>query len=290
MFPGSNSSSQELLLALCQSQMQNTMTQTNPLAQLMKLSMQMNMLKLLNLDPAATTTQDPNQSGLFSLTSYLNQATSASNQSSKAANSQLSNVLLLNRLSPKTQLGSEKGLDASFTQSLVMQQDLPTNSKKLGKSAKSIKIPAFEALNDQNPSLEDADANDDDIDGLSSRSKKIKKTNTCGHPERAHYAKNMCNQCYHKHGRTKKPWKCSHEKLYAHGLCQNCYINAYNKKRSDQAKEKREVSSTNSNGPELDTDLPSSIHSNDEPLILEDKAAFGEFEEKQTGKIIESQN
>jgi hypothetical protein len=33
---------------------------------------------------------------------------------------------------------------------------------------------------------------------------------------------------YHKFGRTKKPWNCEHEKLYAHGLCQNCYINKYN--------------------------------------------------------------
>lgn len=56
-----------------------------------------------------------------------------------------------------------------------------------------------------------------------------KKMNTCGHPDRPHYAKSMCNQCYHRHGRTKKPWKCNHERLYAHGLCQNCYINAYNK-------------------------------------------------------------
>jgi hypothetical protein len=276
MFPGSNSSSQELLLALCQSQMQNGMNQANPLAQLMKLNLQMNMLKLLNMDPAATTTLDSNQSGLFSLTSYLNQTTTGANQSTKAANSQLSNVLLFNKFSPKTQLGSEKGLDTSLTQALVSKSDLSVSSKKGSKNAKSIKIPAFAGLSDQNSLEQDSDGNDNDMEGLSARSKKIKKANSCGHPERSHYAKNMCNQCYHKHGRTKKPWRCSHEKLYAHGLCQNCYINAYNKKRSDQAKEKKDNSST----PELDTDLPSSIHSSDEPLILEDKAAFGEFEEK----------
>jgi len=55
--------------------------------------------------------------------------------------------------------------------------------------------------------------------------------NTCGHDDRKHYAKGMCNPCYHKFGRVKKPWKCEHDKLYAHGLCQACYIAHYNKKR-----------------------------------------------------------
>jgi len=46
--------------------------------------------------------------------------------------------------------------------------------------------------------------------------------------------------------------------------------------------------STNSNGPELDTDLPSSIHSSDEPLVLEDKAAFGDFEVNNNEKLVEA--
>ena len=49
--------------------------------------------------------------------------------------------------------------------------------------------------------------------------KRIKKYNNCGHPERDHYAKGMCSNCYHKYGRSKKPWKCGHDKLYACGLC-----------------------------------------------------------------------
>lgn len=44
----------------------------------------------------------------------------------------------------------------------------------------------------------------------------------------------MCNNCYHKYGRTKKPWNCNHEKLYAGGMCQNCYINNYNKKKREE--------------------------------------------------------
>jgi hypothetical protein len=41
----------------------------------------------------------------------------------------------------------------------------------------------------------------------------------------------MCSNCYHKFGRNKKPLKCPHDKLYAGGMCQNCYINQYNKKK-----------------------------------------------------------
>lgn len=49
----------------------------------------------------------------------------------------------------------------------------------------------------------------------------------CPHPQRDHYAKGLCKSCYHKFGRSKKPWACSHERLYAKGLCQKCYINQY---------------------------------------------------------------
>lgn len=44
----------------------------------------------------------------------------------------------------------------------------------------------------------------------------------------------MCNNCYHKYGRTKKPWNCHHDKLYAAGMCQNCYINNYNRKKREE--------------------------------------------------------
>ena len=44
----------------------------------------------------------------------------------------------------------------------------------------------------------------------------------------------MCNNCYHKFGRNKKPWNCPHSKLYAAAMCQNCYINNYNRKRREE--------------------------------------------------------
>jgi hypothetical protein len=61
--------------------------------------------------------------------------------------------------------------------------------------------------------------------------RKRRKSNVCGHLDRDHYAKNLCYNCYHRKGRTKKPWNCSHDRLYAQGLCQNCYINEYNRKK-----------------------------------------------------------
>mmetsp|Transcript_66624 Transcript_66624/g.77318 ORF Transcript_66624/g.77318 Transcript_66624/m.77318 type:complete len:235 (+) Transcript_66624:44-748(+) len=65
-----------------------------------------------------------------------------------------------------------------------------------------------------------------------SKSKKIKKKrNTCGHHDKKHYAKGMCNGCYHKYGRISKPTLCDHELLYAKGLCQKCYVVEYNQKK-----------------------------------------------------------
>lgn len=61
-----------------------------------------------------------------------------------------------------------------------------------------------------------------------------KKKNKCGHDDKTHYAKGMCNNCYHKYGRTKKPWNCPHDKFYAAGMCQNCYINNYNRKKRSE--------------------------------------------------------
>jgi len=127
------------------------------------------------------------------------------------------------------------------------------------------------------PNLDESEgsqANPSESQLFDPKSKKIRKTNTCGHPERAHYAKNMCNQCYHKHGRTKKPWKCNHEKLYAHGLCQNCYINAYNKKRSQKVKDEKAETPKSENTESKLGSLPSP--SLKDSLIMEDKTAFGD--------------
>jgi hypothetical protein len=63
---------------------------------------------------------------------------------------------------------------------------------------------------------EGSDENSSDIDN-----KKSWQMVTCPHKSRKHYAKNMCINCYHRRGRTKKAWMCIHsEKLhYSKGLC-----------------------------------------------------------------------
>lgn len=62
---------------------------------------------------------------------------------------------------------------------------------------------------------------------------KSKLVTACPHSARKHYAKNMCNNCYHRLGRSKNAWECPHSdrKLYAKGKCQFCYIQDYNKER-----------------------------------------------------------
>ncbi|CAG9324564.1 unnamed protein product [Blepharisma stoltei] len=60
------------------------------------------------------------------------------------------------------------------------------------------------------------------------------KINTaCPHKNRKHYAKNMCNNCYHRLGRVKAAWACPHidRKHYAKGKCQFCYIQNYHRDR-----------------------------------------------------------
>lgn len=68
---------------------------------------------------------------------------------------------------------------------------------------------------------------------LSDQNNSRKRMNVfrCPHTDRKHYAKNMCNNCYHKQGRNKKATKCPHKEKqnYAKGKCQNCYLNDYHK-------------------------------------------------------------
>jgi hypothetical protein len=60
--------------------------------------------------------------------------------------------------------------------------------------------------------------------------KRSKEITACPHVLRKHYAKNMCNNCYHKKGRDKNAWNCHHfdRKHYAKGCCQVCYLKNYN--------------------------------------------------------------
>eukprot|EP00359_Climacostomum_virens_P007844 CAMPEP_0204910350 /NCGR_PEP_ID=MMETSP1397-20131031/8898_1 /ASSEMBLY_ACC=CAM_ASM_000891 /TAXON_ID=49980 /ORGANISM="Climacostomum Climacostomum virens, Strain Stock W-24" /LENGTH=89 /DNA_ID=CAMNT_0052080483 /DNA_START=21 /DNA_END=287 /DNA_ORIENTATION=- len=52
------------------------------------------------------------------------------------------------------------------------------------------------------------------------------KVSACPHPNRKHYAKHMCSQCYHKRGREKLAWLCEHtdRMAYCKGRCERCYL------------------------------------------------------------------
>jgi hypothetical protein len=51
----------------------------------------------------------------------------------------------------------------------------------------------------------------------------------CPHPNRKHYAKNMCSSCYRKFGRNDYARNCEHHDrlLYSKGMCQTCYLSDY---------------------------------------------------------------
>jgi len=292
MNPTTIPSSQELLMNLYQRQAQNNLDPAGLLTQLMRINLQANLFKLLNPDASTSQSSEASQSSVPSLSNYMNQVASANTQIPSLQNPQLSKLLLYSKL-----LEGQAGMDGdSQTKppTLVLQKEnVPSNNRLYGNSS-SIKIPPLNQFHEDSTQFLSPETQGEG-DGLSAQSKKIKKSNICGHPERPHYAKNMCNQCYHKLGRTKKPWKCNHEKLYAHGLCQNCYINAYNKKRNEKLKENKEqkdgvniTAATTCN--ESETDVPTSMLDSEEPLTVEDKAAFGEYETIENSKPKETQN
>ena len=65
------------------------------------------------------------------------------------------------------------------------------------------------------------------------RDRKRKIVTNCPHKTALHYAKGMCNHCYHIFGRKKagNATNCPHNDRpnYCKGMCMNCYINGYNK-------------------------------------------------------------
>jgi hypothetical protein len=65
----------------------------------------------------------------------------------------------------------------------------------------------------------------------------------CPHKNQKHYAKGMCNHCYHKYGRNSYADACSHSDrlVYAKGKCQNCYLNDYNKLKRLLKKDKNNL-------------------------------------------------
>ena len=62
------------------------------------------------------------------------------------------------------------------------------------------------------------------------RIRKQKGITACKHTNKRHYAKGMCNACYHIKGRSNGlATNCKHlnQKNYAKGMCINCYHDIY---------------------------------------------------------------
>lgn len=65
------------------------------------------------------------------------------------------------------------------------------------------------------------------------RERKLKKITRCPHTDLKHYAKGMCNHCYHRYGRKGYSTQCEHtdRPAYAKGQCSNCYFTHYNQNK-----------------------------------------------------------
>lgn len=74
--------------------------------------------------------------------------------------------------------------------------------------------------------------------------RKAATNHRCPHKDVKHYAKGMCNRCYHIYGRASLATKCPHKDMmnYAKGRCQNCYFTNYN--REKEMKNKSTTSQT----------------------------------------------
>lgn len=66
------------------------------------------------------------------------------------------------------------------------------------------------------------------------RGRSKKKITACPHIDKDHYAKGMCNTCYHTLGRQTLATACPHLDLksYAKGLCKSCYFKRYNNRNN----------------------------------------------------------
>lgn len=87
----------------------------------------------------------------------------------------------------------------------------------------------------------------------------VRRTNICGHPERDHYARGLCGSCYHRTGRDKKPWNCSHDRLYALGLCHKCYTAKNRQVKKEKQQNMSPISNNDNNAMVIETKIEEEI-------------------------------
>ena len=61
----------------------------------------------------------------------------------------------------------------------------------------------------------------------------------CKHVQAKHYARGMCNYCYHVYGRDRMATKCIHtnDLDYAKGMCHSCYNSKAAKEKKNMARQ-----------------------------------------------------
>jgi hypothetical protein len=132
------------------------------------------------------------------------------------------------KINPKALPKQERDMNNDLTQYEKNQQFDQEVRLKAAKSGKpKQKIPAPPPKPKPAPTLLDEDAPPREI---KRRNRKKREITRCPHTDMKHYAKGMCNHCYHLYGRNSLANNCEHtDKLnYAKGMCQNCYFNSYN--------------------------------------------------------------
>lgn len=118
----------------------------------------------------------------------------------------------------------------------------------------SLELPFIDFTLQLSPSeFEDSSEATCDVDPEDSpKDSRKKKSNTvCQHFDRKHYAKNMCNNCYHRYGRYQFAYSCPHKdrKLYAKGKCQFCYLSNYHRSQVFGRRRKRKITTNVEDGP-----------------------------------------
>jgi len=151
------------------------------------------------------------------------------------------------------------GADAPKPISICCPKPLPVTRVDTSRMGRSHSMFASSTSNNTLPLREDLMNHQDKISEVASDESEKKQLSDspgtrkrmnihkCPHADRKHYAKNMCNNCYHKLGRNKLATKCPHKdrQNYAKGKWQNCYLNDYHKVKRRLKKEQRKISANN---------------------------------------------
>ena len=100
---------------------------------------------------------------------------------------------------------------------IQLQQNLSFKNKQ-----KNVIPPIFRAVKTVRKNEQLIEVDQDQEPGVKKRRNRSKKQVTrCPHTDMKHYAKGMCNHCYHLYGRSSLATKCPHKDkmIYAKGMC-----------------------------------------------------------------------